>query len=136
MDRPVVHRRILFAGGIWNLAMGIPITLLVPWLPQLLKIADPLYPIFIYFNLMTVTMFGFVALTVGRHLATMRPMVMILVWSKLLTAGVFVAAVLWLPMPRELTEFLAGGMAIDFGLGLAYYWIWRETSPELRSVAV
>ncbi len=126
MDRSVLHRRIFLAGGIWNLAMGIPIALLVPWLPALIHIDDPRYPIFIYFNLMTVTMFGFVALTVARNLATMRSMMLILVWSKILTAGVFVGAWLWLPMPRELTEFLAPGMAVDLGLGIAYWWVWRS----------
>jgi hypothetical protein len=126
MERSQLHRRIFIAGGIWNLAMGIPIALLVPWLPGIVKIAPPLYPIFIYFNLMTVTMFGFVALTVARNLATMRPMMLILAWSKFLTAGVFVGAVLWLSMPRELTEFLAGGMAVDLGLGVAYWWVWKS----------
>jgi hypothetical protein len=127
MDRSRLHRRILVAGGIWNLAMGIPITLLVPWLPALLKIEEPRYPIFIYFNLMTVTMFGFVALTMSRHLAAMRPLLPVLVWSKILTFGVFIAAVLWLPMPGEITEFLAGGMVIDLILGLLYWRIWVET---------
>ncbi|MCU0453027.1 MAG: hypothetical protein MUE68_05170 [Bacteroidetes bacterium] len=127
MVRSVLHRRILLAGGIWNLAMGIPITLLVPWLPALLKIEEPRFPIFIYFNLMTVTMFGFVALTMARHLAAMRPLLPVLVWSKVLTFGVFIAAVLWLPMPRELTEFLAGGMVVDLILGLLYWRIWVET---------
>lgn len=135
MDRSLIHRRILLAGGIWNLAMGIPITLLVPWLPTLLKIEDPRYPIFIYFNLMTVTMFGFVALTMSRHLVAMRPLLPVLVWSKVLTFGVFIAAVLWLPMPGELTEFLAGGMVIDLILGLLYWRIWVESRRPTTNIA-
>lgn len=127
MERSLLHRRILTIGGIWNLAMGVPITLLVPWLPALLKIEEPRYPIFIYFNLMTVTMFGFVALTMSRHLGSMRPLLPVLMWSKILTFGVFVAAVLWLAMPPPLTEFLAGGMVIDLILGLLYWRIWAET---------
>lgn len=127
MDRSLLHRRILLAGGIWNLAMGIPITLLVPFLPSLLLIEEPRYPVFIYFNLMTVTMFGFVALTMSRHLAAMRPLLPVLVWSKILTFGVFIATILLLPTPRELIEFLAGGMVIDLILGLLYWRIWVET---------
>jgi hypothetical protein len=127
MERSLLHRRILLAGGIWNLAMGVSITFLVPWLPTILKIEEPRYPIFIYFNLMTVTMFGFVALTMSRHLAAMRPLLPVLVWSKIMTFGVFIAAVLFLPTPPKLSEFLAGGMVIDLILGLLYWRIWVET---------
>ncbi len=130
MDRAVLHRRIFFAGGIWNLAMGVPIFLLVPWLPSLLKITQPLYPIFIYFNLMTVTMFGLVTLVVSRHVNEMRPIIAILVWSKVLTFAVFVGAYLWTSMPGELTEFLLGGMIVDLCLGLAYWKIWVEIKPR------
>jgi hypothetical protein len=42
-------------------------------------------------------------------------------WSKLLTAGIFVGAIFLVPMPKELTGFLAPGMAIDLGFGLAFW---------------
>ncbi len=119
-ETQVLYRRILRVGGVWNLVASLPLVILVPFLPDMLGIEPPVHPIFIYFNLMTVMMFGFIHFYVASHLDSMRGMMKILMWSKLLTGVVFVAALLFESVPRPLAEFIGPGMAIDVAFGLIY----------------
>lgn len=125
MESSLLYQRVFYAGAIWNWAASIPIFFLVQSLPGMLHIEDPRYPIFIYFNLMTVMLFGCVQFTVARNIATTRPFIKILVWSKILTVIVFVGALFLLSTPRGLVEFIGPGMAVDLVFGLLFWrYLW------------
>lgn len=115
-----LYQKVLRTGGVWNLLASVPLVFLVPVLPDMLGIENPAHPIFIYFNLMTVMMFGFIHFYVASHLDSMRGMMKILMWSKLLTGGVFAAALLLGSISAPLAEFIGPGMAVDTAFGLVY----------------
>ena len=121
MESERLYRGIFYGGGGWNLLASIPTAFLISTLPSMLQIEAPRYPVFIYFNLMTMVLFAFVHFTVARNLGTARPYVKILVWSKMLTVVVFVAGIIFMRMPAALIEFLAPAISIDLILG-AIFW--------------
>lgn len=120
MESEQFYRRVLYAGSGWNFLVSIPIVFLVNSLPAMISIEAPRYPVFIYFNLMTVFLFGCVQFVAARHLDTARPFVKILALSKILTVVVFLYAVFFLAMPAPLTEFLAPGIVVDLIFGLLF----------------
>jgi hypothetical protein len=132
MESEQFYKRVFLAGSFWNWIVSIPLFALVWYLPTMIKITEPLYPIFIYFNLMTVAMFGCVQYTVSKNPPELRGFVKILAWSKILTFFIFVAAVAALNMPSELTQFLAGGMVVDLLFGLLF---WRYLVFSKKSMA-
>lgn len=121
MESERFYRGVFYAGSGWNFLTSIPTMFLVGTLPAMIQIEAPRYPLFIYFNLMTMFMFGCVQFAVARHLSVARPFVKILVWSKMLTVLTFVAAIVFLAMPANLTRFLAPGMFADLVFG-ALFW--------------
>jgi hypothetical protein len=121
MESENLYRKVFYAGCGWNFLVSIPMVFLVGSLPGMIDIDAPRYPIFIYFNLMTVFLFGCLQFTVARHLETARPYVKILAWSKILLVLVFLASVFFLAMPAALTEFLAPGMVVDLVFGLLFW---------------
>jgi hypothetical protein len=133
MESEKLYRRIFYAGCGWNVLVSVPMVFLVESLPDMLHIDAPRYPVFIYFNLMTVFLFGCLQFTVAQHLETARPYVKILAWSKILLVLVFLAAVFLLAMPEALAEFLAPGMAVDLVFGLLF---WRYLRFSARKTAV
>ncbi len=121
MESERFYRGVFYAGSGWNFLASIPTAFLVGTLPAMIQIEAPHYPVFIYLNLMTVFIFGCMQFAVAKHLSVARPFVKILVWSKLLTVFIFVAAILFLAMPANLTQFLAPGIILDLVFG-ALYW--------------
>ncbi len=121
MERERFYRGVFIAGGTWNLLVAVPTFFLVHRLASMFGLEEPRYPIFIYFNLMTVAMFGFVAFYVARNLATSRGLVKILVYSKLLTFAIFGAAYFALKMPDALINLIGPGMFVDLALGMLYW---------------
>lgn len=115
-----LYVRILRVGGVWNWLAALSTFILVPFLPDELNIEPPRYPLFIHFNLMTIVLFGFIHFYVANRLSTMRGMMKILMWSKLLTAGVFAYTATMTDMPGALSEFLAPAMCLDLAFGLVY----------------
>jgi len=121
MESVRFYRWVFYAGGVWNFLASVPTLFLVGSLPEMIQIDAPLYPIFIYFNLMTMMMYGFIQFAVARHMDTARPFVKILVWAKMLTVAVFVACIFLLPTPRGLIDFLAPGIALDLVFGSLFW---------------
>jgi hypothetical protein len=123
MERERFYRAVYYAGSGWNFIASVPTFFLVSVLPAMLQIQEPLYPIFIYFNLMTMFLFGCIQFTVARNLLSSRPFVKILIWSKVLTVLIFVGGLLFLSIPRGLVEFLAPGIFLDLIFGILF---WRS----------
>ncbi len=121
MESERIYRGIFYAGGGWNFLASIPTIFLVGTLPGLIDIEAPNYPIFVYFNLMTMSMYGCVQIAVARNLATSRPYIKILVWAKLLTVFFFVFGLLFLSMPPNLSGFLGPGIFLDLIFGLLFW---------------
>lgn len=121
METERFYRGVFYAGSVWNFLVSLPVMFLVPALPAMLKIDAPRHPIFIYFNLMTVFMFGCLQVVIARNLHTARPYVKILFWSKIFTVLVFVYGLIFLAMPSSLSGFLAPGMAVDFVFALLFW---------------
>lgn len=121
MENERFYRGVFYAGSGWNFLASIPTAFLIGTLPAAIQIEVPHYPIFIYFNLMTVFMFGCMQFAVARHLSVSRPFVKILVWSKMLAVLIFIAAIVFLVMPTNLTGFLAPGIFVDLVFG-ALFW--------------
>ncbi len=132
MESERFYRGVFYAGGGWNFLMSIPMTFLVSSLPAMIQIDAPRYPIFVYFNLMTVCLFGCIQILVARNLSSSRSLVKILVWSKMLTVVVFVAGLFFLAMPPNLTNFLLPGMIIDLIFGVLFwrYLFFSSKSPN------
>lgn len=120
MESERFYRGVFYSGSIWNFVASVPTMFLVNALPGLIGIDPPNHVIFIYFNLMTMFLFGCIQFTVARHLAESRPFVKILVWSKFLTVSVFLGALAFLPMAQGLTEFFTPGMVIDLVFGILF----------------
>lgn len=133
MNNERFYRGVFYTGGAWNFLASIPTFFLVGSLPGIIGIEDPKYPIFIYFNLMTMFLFGLIHFTVVRHLATARPFVKILLWSKILTVLIFLGGILMLSMPSNLISFLAPGITLDLILGFLF---WRYLFVTGASKAV
>jgi hypothetical protein len=121
MESERVYRGIFYAGSGWNFLASIPTLFLVGSLPGLIDIEAPNYPIFVYFNLITMSMYGCVQFAVARHLATSRPYVKILVWAKFLTVLCFIFGLLFLSMPPNLSSFLGPGIFLDLIFGLLFW---------------
>ncbi|MEX1138107.1 MAG: hypothetical protein WEB33_11490 [Bacteroidota bacterium] len=120
MESERLYRYVFYSGGIWNFIASVPTMFLVNALPGFIGIDPPNHVIFIYFNLMTMFLFGCIQFIVARHLAESRPFIKILVWSKFLTVAVFLGALAFLPMAPGLTEFLIPGMILDLVFGLLF----------------
>ncbi len=132
MESERLYRGIFYAGSAWNFLASIPTLFLVGSLPSIIGIEAPNYPIFIYFNLMTMSMYGLVQFAVARNLGTSRPYIKILVAAKLLTVLFFVLGLLFLEMPSGLTGFLGPGIVLDLIFGILF---WRylafSAKPEV-----
>ncbi len=124
METLRLYRVIFIVGFVWNLLVALPLFCLVWYLPTMLGIGEPHYPIFIYYNLMEIALFGVLQLYVARHLESSRGIVAILAWSKLFTVLIFVGGLFFLSMPAGLVSFFAPGMVIDAIFGLLF---WRFT---------
>ncbi len=121
MENLRFYRIVFLVGFVWNLLVALPLFCLVWYLPTMLEIGEPHYPIFIYYNLMDVGLFGALQFYVARHLETSRGVVVILAWSKLFTVLIFLGGLLFLSMPAGLTGFFAPGMVIDAIFGLLFW---------------
>lgn len=121
MESERMYRAVFYAGSGWNFLASIPTLFLVGSLPGLIDIEAPNYPIFVYFNLMTMSMYGCVQFVVARNLSTARPYIKILVWAKLLTVAFFLFGLLFLSMPQNLSGFLGPGIFLDLLFGLLFW---------------
>jgi hypothetical protein len=131
MESLRLYRGIFYFGAGWNFLASVPTFLLVSSLPSMLQIEPPLYPLFIYFNLMTVFLFGCLHIVVARSMSSSRSLVVVIAWSKFLTALIFVGGLVFLSMPQPLIEFLAPGMALDLLLGAAFWRYLIFSKPEV-----
>ncbi|MBI5464422.1 MAG: hypothetical protein HY966_05655 [Ignavibacteriales bacterium] len=125
MESDKLYRVVFYVGSGWNFVTAAGMFFLIDSLPAMLKIEMPRYPVFIYFNLMSIFFFGVFQFSVARHLRDSHSMVVILVWAKITMGCVFAYAAVAAPMPAELFSFLLPGMIIDVVFGLVYYRVLR-----------
>ena len=135
MESERFYRGVFYAGSAWNFVASVPTFFLVGSLPGMIEIDPPNFPIFIYFNLMTMFLFGCIQFTVGRNLPGARPFVKILIWSKILTVLIFIAGLILLSMPSGLISFLAPGIVLDLIFGL-FFWRYLSIASKLKTAAV
>lgn len=121
METLKLYKIVFLVGSGWNFVTSVVIFFLIGSLPALIGIAQPNYPVFIYFNLMSVFFFGCIQWTIATHLDNSRSFVKILVWSKLVMGAVFTYAMIIGPFSKELFSFLVPGMVIDVVFGLIYW---------------
>jgi hypothetical protein len=121
MESDKLYRVLFFIGSGWNFVMSIGAFVLVGSLPAMIGIAPPLYPIFIYFNLMSVFFFGCMQWIIARNLRSYRSIVKMLVWAKLAMAAVLLYSILHDAPAKELVGFLAPGVVVDVIFGLIFW---------------
>jgi len=131
MESERLYRGVFFAGSAWNFIASIPTMFLVGFLPSMIQIEAPRYPIFIYFNLMTMSMYGCIQFVVAKNLNSSRSFVKILFWAKTLTVLTFVAGVVFLDMPPSLISFLAPGIVLDL-IFAALFWRYLVFSRAVK----
>lgn len=116
-----IYRIVFYVGSIWNFCISIGMFLLVGSLPSMLAIAPPRYPVFIYFNLMSVFFFGCFQWIVARDLRRHRSVVKLLMCAKIAMGGLYLYSLFFDAPAKELMSFLAPGMIVDFIFGLIFW---------------
>jgi len=121
MENEKFYKTVFYVGSGWNFAMAISLFLLIDSLPEMINMDPPKHTLFIYFNLMSIFIFGCMQFTVARNLHENRSMVKILMWAKITMMVVYFYAVLFDAPVKELTSFLLPGMIIDLIFGLLFW---------------
>lgn len=121
MESDKLYKTVFYVGAGWNFVMSVGVFLLLGSLPSVVGIEPPRYPIFIYFNLMSVFFFGCMQVIIARDLRGHRSFVKMLVWAKLAMAGVLVYSILRDAPSKELIGFLAPGVVVDVLFGLVFW---------------
>lgn len=121
MESDKLYKTLFIVGAGWNFVTSIAVFFLVGSLPFIIGIEPPRYPIFIYFNLMSVFFFGCMQLIIARNLYGHRSFVKMLVWAKLAMAAVLVYSILRDAPAKELVGFLAPGVVVDVIFGLIFW---------------
>jgi len=121
MENDKLYRILFFIGSAWNFAVAISLFILIGSLPTLINIEPPKYNLFIYFNLMTIFIFGCMQWSVAKDLYKNRNMVVILMWAKFALIIIFLYALIFDTPVKELSAFLAPGMVIDLLFGLIFW---------------
>lgn len=132
MESDKLYKAAFYVGAGWNYAMSVGVFFFIGSLPSMIGIEPPLYPIFIYFNLMSVFFFGCMQWIIARDLRGHRSFVKMLVWAKLAMAAVLVYSILRDAPSKELIGFLAPGVVVDVLFGLVF---WRFLVFSGRRVA-
>jgi hypothetical protein len=133
MESDKLYKILFTVGSGWNFVMSIGVFALIGSLPAIIGIEPPRYPIFIYFNLMSIFFFGCIQRIISRNLYGHRSFVKMLVWAKLAMAAVLVYSILRDAPAKELVGFLAPGVVIDVIFGLIF---WRFLVFSARKTAV
>jgi hypothetical protein len=121
MENDKLYKILFYIGSGWNFAVAISLFVLIGSLPTIVQIEPPKYNLFIYFNLMTIFIFGCMQWTVAKDLFKNRNMVVILMWAKFALIIIFVYALIFDTPVKELSVFLAPGMVIDLLFGLIFW---------------
>ena len=121
MESDKLYKILFTVGSGWNFVTSIAVFFLVGSLPAIIGIEPPRYPIFIYFNLMSVFFFGCIQLIIARDLYGHRSFIKMLVWAKLAMAAVLVFSILRDAPSKELVGFLAPGVVVDVIFGLIFW---------------
>jgi len=104
---------LFYVGSGWNFVISITLFLLVSSLPSIIGIEPPRYPLFIYFDLMSIFFFGCIQWIIARNLYAHRSFVKMLVWAKLAMGAVLLYSIFLDAPPKALTGFLAPGVVLD-----------------------
>ena len=134
MESDKLYRNLFYIGSGWNFAVAIGLFILIDSLPAMLQIDPPKHTLFIYFNLMSIFMFGCMQFMIARDLYGHRGMLLILMWAKFALVLVFLYALIIDPPQSKLTEFLAPGMIIDLIFGLIF-WRFQIFSRQAKKAA-
>jgi hypothetical protein len=133
METIRLYRWVFVAGALWNFLIAGMLAVLIRFLPSLLAIEPPRYPLFIYFNLMSIFFFGCMMWIISKDLAGHRSFIKLLAWAKLLMGVIFTYSILADSVPAALTSFLAPGMVVDVVFGLLFWRFLRFQQSLLRS---
>ena len=115
------YRIMFYVGSAWNFIMSTSLLISTPTLHEQVGIPAPLYPMFIYFNIMSIFFFGCMQWMVARNLWNSRPLVKLLMWAKFGMGIVFVYSIFVSAPPRELVMFLLPGMSVDVLFGMLFW---------------
>ena len=121
MESDKLYKILFTIGSGWNFVMSVAVFFLVGSLPGIIGIEPPRYPIFIYFNLMSIFFFGCIQWIIARDLHGRRSFIKMLVWAKLAMAAVLFFSVLRDAPSKELVGFLAPGVVVDVIFGLIFW---------------
>ena len=133
METDKLYRVCFYVGAGWNFVIATTLFVLTGSLHSIIGIEPPLYPIFIYFNLMSIFFFGCIQWIVARDLHGHVSFVKLLVWAKLAMGAVLLYSILFDAPAKALIGFLAPGVAIDVIFGLIF---WRFLIFSRKKVAV
>jgi hypothetical protein len=133
MEHARLYRTIFYLGSGWNFSIATIMFVLAGYLPSIIGIEPPHYPVFIYFNLMSIFFFGCIQWIIARDLYGYRSFAKMLVWAKLTMGPVLLYSLLRDAPPAALTGFLAPGVVIDLIFGAIY---WRFLVVSRPKVAV
>ena len=113
METERLYKVLFYVGSGWNFVISITLFLLVSSLPSIIGIEPPRYPLFIYFDLMSIFFFGCIQWIIARNLYAHRSFVKMLVWAKLAMGAVLLYSIFLDAPPKALTGFLAPGVVLD-----------------------
>ena len=120
METERLYKVLFYVGSGWNFVISITLFLLVSSLPSIIGIEPPRYPLFIYFDLMSIFFFGCIQWIIARNLYAHRSFVKMLVWAKLAMGAVLLYSIFLDAPPKALTGFLAPGVVLDVIFGLIF----------------
>lgn len=121
METDRLYRVLFYVGSGWNIAIAATLFVLTGSLPSIIGIEPPRYPIFIYYNLMSIFFFGCIQWVIARDPRRHRSLVKLLMWAKLAMGGVLLYSILVNAPAKGLIGFLAPGVVLDVIFGLIFW---------------
>jgi len=115
------YTKVFYVGSAWNFIIAASLFVMTPTLHKEVGIAPPLYPMFIYFNIMSIFFFGCMQWMVARNIGGSRPIAKLLMWAKFGMVVLFGYSIYMSAPPQELVMFLLPGMVIDTLFGFIFW---------------
>lgn len=121
METDKLYRVLFFVGSGWNIALASTLFVITSSLPSIIGIEPPRYPIFIYYNLTSIFLFGCIQWIIARDLHGHRSFVKLLIWAKLAMGAVLLYSIFIDAPPKALIGFLAPGVVLDVIFALIFW---------------
>ena len=133
MESDKLYKIVFYVGCSWNFIIAAALLVTTPTLHTMVGIAAPLYPMFIYFNLMSIFSFGCIQWIIARNLYGHRSFVKLLAFAKFAMVVLFIYSILIDVPPKELVLFLLPGMIVDTVFGFAFWRFLVFSRPKAAS---